>query len=175
MKKLATFLLLILFVYSNSAFAQEAEKIMDKTMVVWVSPDNLSQKGGSALTIDDRRGRFDGIVFGEIESGKWMAGSDGFRRTRKQQDAWASETAKSGEFVQMAIIYRANNISIFRNGSLYASYKVETQQDFDSDNCVVMFGRRHLDAGDKSNSFTGRIRDARIYDIALEPSAFKTA
>ena len=57
--------------------------LQDKTLVVWVAPANLTQQGGSALTIDDGQSHFDGIVFGEITPRKWMAGSDGFRRTMK--------------------------------------------------------------------------------------------
>jgi beta-fructofuranosidase len=56
--------------------------------VAWVAPANLTQRGGSVLTLDDGQGHFDGIVFGELAAGKWMAGSDNYRRTEKNQDAW---------------------------------------------------------------------------------------
>ena len=36
---------------------------------------------------------------------------------------------------------------------------------------VVLFGQRHLDAGDKASSYAGRIRDARIYDQPLDREA----
>ena len=49
----------------------------DKTLVSWVSLANTTQQGGSALTIQ-QGDQFDGIVFGEKVSGKWMAGSEGF-------------------------------------------------------------------------------------------------
>ena len=53
----------------------------DKTLVSWVCLANTTQQGGSALTIQ-RGDPFDGIVFGEKEAGKWMAGSDGSRAPR---------------------------------------------------------------------------------------------
>jgi len=42
--------------------------LTEKTQVAWVSPENLTQKGGSARTIDDNAFHFDEIVFGELES-----------------------------------------------------------------------------------------------------------
>jgi hypothetical protein len=54
----------------------EGPPLLNKTLVAWVSPTNLTQQGGSVLTIDDRQAGFDGIVFGEISPGKWMAGSE---------------------------------------------------------------------------------------------------
>jgi len=58
----------------------------DKTLVSWVCLADTTQRGGSALTIQVGE-RFDGIVFGEKESGKWMAGSDVFTRTQGDQQA----------------------------------------------------------------------------------------
>ena len=52
-----------------------------KTLVSWVTLDNLTQRGGSALTIQSGD-RFDAIVLGEKVRGRWMAGSDYFRRHR---------------------------------------------------------------------------------------------
>ena len=43
-----------------------APDLVDKTLVVWVAPAEQQKRGGSALTIDDGRDRFDGIVFGEL-------------------------------------------------------------------------------------------------------------
>jgi len=87
----------------------------DKTLVSWVCLANTAQQGGSALTIqsDDR---FDGIVFGERVAGKWMAGSEGFARTQGDQQANAVEKADNTALVQMAIVYKGNQISIYRNG-----------------------------------------------------------
>lgn len=54
-----------------------------RTLVVWVSLDNLTQRGGSALTIETPTGNddFDGIVLGERVARQWMNGSPGFLRS----------------------------------------------------------------------------------------------
>src|SRR5262245_21306743 len=80
----------------------------DKTLVVWAAPVNLMQRGGSALTIDDGRTHFDGVVFGELAPARWMAGSDFHRRTLHSQDAVPKETADAKTLVQIAISYRGN-------------------------------------------------------------------
>ena len=143
------------------------QQITDKTLVVWAAPANLEQRGGSALTLDDMKTHFDGIVFGEIAAGKWMAGSDYHRRSWKDQKARPIETADQNTFVQIAIVYKGANITIYRNGREYSSHKIGRQQKFGPDS-IVMFGRRHIDAADQS-CFRGRIDDARVYDKALTP------
>ena len=80
--------------------------LQDKTLVVGAFPSNLTQHGGSVLTIDAGQSPFDGLVFGEITPRKWMAGGDGFSRTMKDQGDWPEETVEGGTFVQMAIVYR---------------------------------------------------------------------
>ena len=145
--------------------------LSDKTMVVWTAPADLKQSGGSAMTIDDQQSHFDGIVFGEIAPSKWMAGSDAFQRTQKEQGAYVSETAKPDSFVQMAVVYQGNNVSIYRNGEAYAAYKIKRQQDFDAGS-IIMFGKRHLDMqGD--GHYRGKIADARLYDKALTQDEIK--
>jgi hypothetical protein len=56
--------------------AAQAPALAEKTLVAWVAPANSTLRGASVLTLDDRRGPFDGIVFGELEPARWMAGSD---------------------------------------------------------------------------------------------------
>jgi beta-fructofuranosidase len=140
-------------------------EIKDKTLVVWTAPGNLTQRGGSALTIDDMEGNFDGIIFGEIAKAKWMAGSDNFRRTEEKQKEYPKETAGKNTFVQIAIVYKGTDVTIYRNGKVYVSYKIEELQDFGPES-IVMFGQRHADEPD-SGYYQGKIDDARIYDVAL--------
>ena len=150
--------------------AAVSDSFKDKTLVVWAALTDLTQRAGSALTIDDGLGHFDGIVFGEITAKKWMAGTDGFNRTSKEQGRWPEETgdANTNTFAQIAIVYRGREVTILRNGREYARYTMPSEPRSFGPMAVVLFGRRHLDAGDKENSFTGRIRDARIYDRALD-------
>ena len=146
----------------------------DKTLVVWAAPANLTQQAGSALTIDDGQTHFDGIIFGELAPRKWMPGSDGFNRTWKDQQDWPEETADSNTFVQVAIVYKDREVTVYRNGQRYAQYAMPNPPRSFGPDAVVLFGQRHLDAGDKENSFAGRIKDARIYDQPLDSDTIAT-
>lgn len=149
----------------------QLEPLQDKTLVVWAAPSNLTQRAGSALTIKDGQTHFDAIVFGEIAPRKWMAGSDGFRRTDREQATWPEETCAGRSFVQIAIVYQERAVTIYRNGALYARHTMPHPPQSFGPAAVVVFGPRHLDAGDRENSFTGRIKDARIYDQPLSREA----
>ncbi len=163
--------LLTLAAFSMLASPRVASPIRDKTLVVWAAPANLTQQAGSALTLDDGQTHFDGIVFGEVAPKKWMAGSDGFQRTLREQAAWPDETGTSSEFVQIAIVYRGRDVTLLRNSGVYAHYTMANAPLSFNPSAVVLFGRRHLDAADPENSFVGRIKDARIYDRALDVDA----
>jgi sucrose-6-phosphate hydrolase SacC (GH32 family) len=145
----------------------QSPPLADKTLVAWVTPANLTQRGGSVLTVDDRHGHFDGLVFGELAPARWMAGSDSFRRTSHDQDGWAAETVAGATLVQVAVRYAGREVTLFRAGEPYARHEIDAAQTFDAD-AVVVLGLRHLDAADRA-CFAGAIADARIYDRALEP------
>lgn len=144
----------------------QSVKIADKTLVVWASPANLSQRGGSVLTIEKSRGVFDAIVLGELAESKWMAGSNGFSRTQQEQEAYAIETVASPALVQIAIVYADKQITIYRDGKRYADYVAGGAETFRDDSLVLM-GLRHLEARPENRFFTGTIDDARVYDRAL--------
>jgi len=146
--------------------------IQDKTLVAWVTVGNLSQRGGSVLTLDDHAGHFDGIVFGELAPGKWMAGSDFFRRSRKDQKNSPAETADPKTLLQLAVVYQGHQIRIYRNGVPYAEHTIGQPQQFGPGSAVVM-GLRHLGAGGPAY-FAGSIDDARIYPDALTPEQLAT-
>ena len=143
-------------------------------MVVWVALANLTQRAGSALTIDDKTGGFDGIVFGEISSRKWMAGSNYYGRSNSDQHGVAVETCQPGEFVQVAIVYHSHQITVYRNGKVYDTYPLKGDLPSYDANSAVLFGKRHIEAHDPQNSFQGSIRDARIYDRALKEFEIQT-
>ncbi len=143
-----------------------AQDNTDKTLVSWLSLDNLTQQGGSGLTIQ-QGDKFDAIVFGEISPGKWMAGSNGFSRTMKEQDSWDSETSVNPSLIQLAIVYLGDQISIYRNGLLYSSYEANNIDLLNTEFNLVVFGLRHI--GASGGYFSGAIEDARIYDRALTP------
>jgi beta-fructofuranosidase len=138
----------------------------DKTLVAWVSPANLTQRGGSVLTIDDARSHFDGIVLGELAPRRWMAGSDFYRRTHREQGQWPEETADPKTLIQVAITYKGKQVTLYRNGRHYADYTMASSPQEFGPQSVVVIGRRHLDQGDDAH-FVGAIDDARLYNVAL--------
>jgi hypothetical protein len=139
--------------------------IRDKTLVVWVAPANLAQKGGSVLTIEDGQDRFDAIVFGELQPAHWMAGSDGFGRTHRDQKDWPAETADAKTVVQIAMVYKGNQITVYRDGKLYSEHRIGQPQTF-GDGSFAVLGLRHLSAGG-DQWFAGSVLDARIYSLPL--------
>jgi hypothetical protein len=145
----------------------ETRVIADKTLVAWVAPADLTQRGGSVLTIEKSQGVFDAIVFGELATSKWMAGSNTFARTNKEQENFAVETVDSKTLVQIAIVYRGKQITIYRNGRKYADYTANGAERFGSES-IVLLGLRHVDATAQNRFFTGSIDDARIYGVALD-------
>ncbi|MBN2307717.1 MAG: GH32 C-terminal domain-containing protein [Candidatus Hydrogenedentes bacterium] len=145
--------------------AETMPDIADKTLVAWVRLANTDQHGGSALCLDGQDSRFDAIVFGEIARGRWMAGSDHWNRTLRQQDACPAETAGPDELVQVAIVYRGAEVAVFRNAQPYSTHTIGAPASFGPRSVAIM-GLRHIEAGDKA-CFAGAIHDARIYDRPL--------
>ena len=145
---------------------RETKPLLEKTLVAWVYVTDSNQQGGSVLTLIDKGGHFDAIVFGEVARGKWMAGSDFFRRTHQDQAIWPLETAGSNTLVQLAITYRGDRVTLFRNGKEYAGYSIDQQQAF-GDDAMVLLGLRYLSASDETGFFTGSMEEARIYEQAL--------
>ena len=143
--------------------AKPQATLTDKTFVAWVAPANLTQHGGSVLTLDDRQSHFDGIVFGERAPARWMAGSDHYLRTDLKQETWPAETVDSNTVVQLAIVYRGGEVTTYRDGKLYSQHTIKKPLSFGSDS-VVVIGPRHLG---NSDFFAGALDDTRIYDRAL--------
>ena len=114
----------------GGALGAEKTAIADKTLVAWVAPANLSQRGGSVLTLEKSGGVFDAIVFGEIAEAKLMAGSNGFVRTKREQETFPAETADSKSLVQIAVVYQGPQITIYRNGGKYAEYTTKGAEQF---------------------------------------------
>ena len=141
--------------------------LRDKTLVAWVRLADLDQRGGSVLTIEHSDSlQFDGIIFGEKAQRRWMPGSDGFARTPGTQDGWAEETAAPDAVVQMALVFKGTNGTLFRNGAPYASYTVPNPLEFPSGSSLLI-GLRHTMAAPGNSRFHGRVLDARLYDCAL--------
>ena len=140
--------------------------VRDKTLVVWVAPNAQTHRGGSALTLEDGRNRFDAVVLGELVPGRWMSGSDFYHRTLRDQEALPEETATSDAFVQIAIVYAGREVTVFRNGQMYSCHTMDGEPLEFGPASHVGIGRRHRRQGAPA-LFAGAIDDARIYDRAL--------
>lgn len=151
----------------------QPQKIQDKTLVAWVSLTNLPQRAGSALTLIDDQERFDAIVFGERAPGKWMAGSDFFRRTPGDQSAYPAETADDKTTLKVAVVYEDNLITIYRDREQYARYEIDKPQSFAVD-ATVLIGVRYIGHMGEIGFLAGAIEEARIYDTALDAEAVAT-
>ena len=142
----------------------------DKTLVSWVTISNKRLTGGSVLTVQDGD-RFDGIVFAELASARWMAGSNSFQRTKRNQQDYAEERADGATLVQLALVYRGDLILLYRNGALYAAHQAKNIDLLSSKNNITVFGLRHVGG---NGAFGGSIEDARIYDRALTVDEVKS-
>ncbi|MCX6906669.1 MAG: hypothetical protein NTY01_01360, partial [Verrucomicrobia bacterium] len=151
----------------GKSFGGALPELKDKTLVAWVSPADLDQHGAGVLTVEGTAGKFDSLVLGECAPRRWMAGSDQLHRTQKGQQQNAEETAKPGEWVQLAATYAGNTVTLYRNGSCYAHYQIEKPLDIAPGGRIIL-GLRHLAMrGDAKAHFRGEIADARVYNTAL--------
>jgi hypothetical protein len=144
--------------------------LSSKTIEAWVRLDNLSQRGGGVMTVQARDGlAFESIVFGEQEPGRWMAGSEGFRRY-KSVGGPVERDAKERP-VHVAITYGADGTTrLYRDGLPYGEpYKSATPPPFAAGEAVILFGQRHTPAGG-NRGLAGTLMRARLYDRALAPS-----
>jgi len=139
--------------------------LRSKTIEAWVTLDNRTQRGGGVISLETPDGGdFDAIVFGENEPGRWMAGSNGFVRTKP----FGGDPETGDEPVHFAISYAADGtITGYRNGRPYGKgYKSNGPREFKAGMAVVAFGCRHEPAGG-NRMLAGTVHAARVYDRAL--------
>ncbi len=142
------------------------KELKGKTLEAWVQLDDLSQRGGGVMTLQSRDGTFfDAIVFGEQNPKQWMAGSNGFERTRSFSGA---EEVDVEQAIHVAISYHPDGKIVgFRNGKPYGSeYLSNGPRTYPAEETIVGFGVRHLPAGG-NRMLRGRIHRAQLYDRPL--------
>lgn len=142
-------------------------EIKAKTLEAWLQLDNLSQKGGGAISIQTLDGGiFDSIVFAELQNKKWISGSNFHQRT--QSVSGVEETEADRRFVHLAITYAEDGtITLFREGEAYGeSYRRNDLISFQANQSIISFGVRHLPAGG-NRLLSAKIDRAAIYDYAL--------
>ncbi len=141
--------------------------VAEKTLEVWVKLRNLNQRGGGAITLQDNRGIvFNSIVYGEREAKRWMAGSNGFVRTKSF--GGTEETEATKQPVHFAIVYRADgSITGYRNGKPYGkAYKTGFHR-FPENGMHLAFGIRHGTGVGGNRMLKGTVTGARFYNRAL--------
>ncbi|MEZ6115441.1 MAG: DUF1549 domain-containing protein [Pirellulaceae bacterium] len=140
-----------LTVNSQQSFAASTPLVTDlqeKTLEAWVMLSDLDQQGGAVISVQKLDGSvFDAIVFGEQEPRRWMAGSNGFARTKSF--GGVEETAATQQWTHVAIVYQGDGtITGYRNGQLYGqAYASSGLQTFPAKETQVVFGLRHSPAG----------------------------
>ncbi len=158
-----------LLVDGRGAFLQTAalsRDLIEKTLEVWLVLPDVEQGGGAAISVESGDGAtFDALVFAEREARRWMAGSNGFRRTRE----FGGAAEAPGALVHLALVYGADQtIRCYRNGEPYgAAYaSPEPLPTYRAGAAHVLLGKRHA-AG--ANVFlAAEIERAALYDRALD-------
>lgn len=159
-----------------NATTYSGPSVTEKTLLAWARLDDLTQRGGSILTIDKTNvDNFDAIVYAEREPNRWMAGSNNFSRTVNPVPGFAETT--SGELVQMAITYAIEGtntrIKIYRNGVEIGNYARPGLPTYSASTTEVLFGLRHdfPNGGLPGNPWVdAKIEEARIYNGVLSQS-----
>jgi hypothetical protein len=150
-----------------------ARDVREKTLEAWVRLADLKQGGGAVISLEKKGGGlFDAIVFGERQAGKWMAGSEGFARTRDVEAP--AEDAPPGAWVHVAAVYSSDGtVALYRNGEPYGQpYKPGSGlQTFKAGEARVVIGRRH--EGGTRAWLTGAVRQAALHERALSPAEVK--
>jgi len=151
--------------------------ITEKTLVSWAYIDDLTILAGSIITLDQiNADQFDGIVFGERQPRKWMAGSSGFSRTADADPGF--EETQTGVLVCMAISYQddggTSHQRLYHNGTFIGDYKLGTVPTWKTGDAEVFWGIRHGNAASGGPSgLKGRIEESRIYNSVLSEAQIK--
>ncbi len=145
--------------------------IREKTLEAWVTLPNLAQAGGGVISIEaEEGGQFDAIVYGERMPRQWMAGSNGFVRT-KDVNGPPEPDASVGKPLHLAAVYAADgSVRLYRNGKPYGTpYTAEggaaSVATYRTGSARLLFGLRHTGAA--NGALTGEIDEARLYSRAL--------
>lgn len=150
------------------------DTITTKTLVAWVSVANLTQGGGSALTISNTSA-FDGIIynewytdgFGSQYQDLWMAGSEDWVRS----NGLGPQQLTANTVTMVAISYGSDNsITVYGNGTVASTYTEGSLQTYGGGSSDVVIGDRWIDcvAAGMTNCFlTGSVTEAQIYNTAL--------
>ena len=141
-----------------------------KTLMSWVSLDDLTSPHGSALTLDKvTEDQFNGIVYAERQPNQWMSGSSWFHRT--EDFPKAHDEKKEGEMVYLAFTYADEGgkykITGYRNGKSLGSYEKGDIKTWPTGDAEAIWGKRHTEGPDGEGNLVAHIEESRIYSVAL--------
>ena len=138
----------------------------EKTFEAWVRLDTLDQRGGGVLSLE-RIGShgFDSLVFAEKEVGKWVAGSDFFKRS--ENSGGPQETHAPGEPIHVAVTYASDGtVCLYRDGKQYGKpFRKGDLLKYEAGDTRLLIGLRHTGAG--NGHLRGKVEEARLYLRAL--------
>ena len=143
-------------------------EVGEKTFEAWLSLDGLDQRGGGAVSLE-RIGShgFDSLVFAEKEAGKWVAGSDFFKRS--ENSGGPMEVSAAEERIHVAVTYGSDGtVSLYRNGQPYGRpYRKADLLKYAAGDVRLLIGLRHTGAG--NGHLRGKVEEVRLYLRALRP------
>jgi hypothetical protein len=145
--------------------------LSEKTLEVWLTLSNITQRAGGAITVQTPEGLyFDSIVYAEREARRWMPGSNGFSRTQNVGGTDETDEATKNS-LHVAITYAADGtVTVYRNGEPYGRpYKTSKPPKFAKGKAQVIFGMRHGTPTSRTAQLSGVIHKAQLYDRALTP------
>ena len=153
--------------------------IASKTLVSWLTLEGLETvaKAGAPISLDSVvTDRFDGIVFAERNTNRWMNGSSGFQRTpadQFDQTALSEETA-TGTPLMLAITYQdlgdgQVQITGYRNGEPMGQYDISNFATWTGGEQEVLFGPRHS-SPTPIGALDALVHEARLYGKAATPA-----
>ncbi|MDP6599344.1 MAG: carboxypeptidase regulatory-like domain-containing protein [Candidatus Poribacteria bacterium] len=150
--------------------------ITDKTLVSWVTMQDLGLRSGSILCLDKISGdHFDSIVYAERQPNQWMPGSSHFRRTDDPKPGF--KEVETGIKIMIAISYQKGSetdIKIYRNGEQIGGYKKGPTVTWTKGDTEVMWGKRHGSVNGGSGDLDCLIHESRIYGAALTEHEIKS-
>jgi hypothetical protein len=146
-----------------------------KTLVAWVTLEDLNVTGGAVISIINEAEKFTALVFAENQAGKWIVGSDWHKRTK---NVAPSQETNAGEKIFIAATFdeqlKNNNVVIqmYRNGVKYGEpyrknknnqYLHAQTQIFEAGTWGVLIGPRHGTSG----AIDATVHQIGVWDRAL--------
>ena len=164
--------------YTTGGAGYTGPALTDKTLVSWVTLQDLGVRAGSALTIDRvNSDQFDGLIWAEMDANRWMMGSNGFSRSPggpgNQQHFLGAANVGSTDLIQLAYTYQdtgGGNVQItgYLDGVQIGQYNDNPLGSWLPGDAEVIFGKRHGNpAVTGPGGLDALIHEARIYDTVL--------